>query len=552
VSAITLSGLQTGIDTEAIVQQLLTASSGNLSRLQTRQAGYQDKLDAFNTLDARLQALRTAVDDLRSATDLRAYTATSSDTDRLTVETDAGASEGAHEIAINQLAAAERQVHDGLAGLDALVGEGVLAYTYDGATRSVQTTAETTLEDLRDLINNDAGNPGVTASILEYDAGGDQVYHLVLGGNDTGADYAITIEDSQTTLDGTNGTVDFRTATYTETQSAQDAQVRVDGYPDGAWITRSTNSVDDILPGVTLNLHAPTEVGETVRISLNRDTESLKEKVNTLIGAYNDAVDTIQEQTAYDEATGTAGVLMGEFTTTHVRRELRMPLIEAAPGFLDGEDAYTLAAQVGLSIDRYGNLELDEETFDDAVADDYLGLLALLGAQRTGASDSEALRFYAASTLTEPGAYDVRAAFDGGTLISAQIKGSDEGEDAWRDATVDGNLIIGDEDYDEASLRVTASYGGTGTVQAQVRVRQGFAGALYDNIDDLLDATDGALTMAQDRCQGSIDTLSANIERQQDRLAQMEARLREQFARLERALAQLEAQRSALAVWDAD
>jgi len=549
MASIALPGLQTGIDTEAIVQQLVAAAGIGLTRLETRQARWQEKHDAFGTLETRLETLQTTLDDLRHRADLQAYTAASNDTERLTVEAGASASEGAHDVTINQLAAAERQVHDGVADLDTLVGEGVFAYTYNGETRTVQTTDETTLEDLRDLINNDAGNPGATASILEYDAGGDQVYHLVLSGNDTGAEYTISIDDGQTTLDGTGGTVDFRAATHTETQSAQDAQVRVDGYPASDWITRSTNSIDDILPGVTLYLHAPTEVGETVRVSLTRDTECLKETVTDFVAAYNHVADYIQDQTAYDTASATAGILMGEYTVTHVLRTIRLPLIEAAPGFLDAADGFTLAGQVGLSLDRYGTLEFDEDTFDEAVGDDYLALIDLFGAERTGASDSDHLSFYAASTLTDPGTYEVRAVFDAGTLVSAQIREAGEGDDAWRDAEVDGNLITGDTDYPEAAIQITASYAGTGTLEAQVRVRLGVAGTLYEAIDDLLDPTDGPLTTAQQRCQTSIDSVADNIERQENRLDQTEARLRAQYARLEQTLAMLQAQSSALAAY---
>ncbi|MFO8014477.1 MAG: flagellar filament capping protein FliD [Phycisphaerae bacterium] len=546
MSTISLSGLSTGIDTEAIVQQLVAASSGTLNRLQARESEWTSKRNAFNTLETRLEALQAAVDDIRTTADLRAYTATTNDAERLTLDVGAGAGEGAHDVTVNQLASAEREVHDGVAALDTLVGEGTLAYTYNGTTRTVQTTTETTLEDLRDLINNDAGNPGVTASILEYDAGGDQVYHLVLGAGDTGADYTVAIEDAQTTLDGTGGTVDFRTATFTETQSAQDAQVRVDGYPAADWITRSSNTINDILPGVTLHLHAPTDAGETVRISINRDTEGLKDKVNAFVQAYNSATDYIQEQTAYDEATGTAGILMGEYTTSYVRHQTRLPIIEAAPGFLDGTDPYILAGEVGLSIDRYGTLELDEEAFDDALAEDYLGVLNLFGADRTGASDSDNLRFYGATSATEAGEYDVKAVFDAGTLVSAQIKGADEGEDAWRDATVDGNTITGDADHPEAGLQITADYSGTGTVEASVRVRQGVAGRMYDLLDDLLDPLDGALANVDERCANMLDSLEENIERQEERLAAMEERLTLQFARLESTLSQIQAQQSAL------
>jgi flagellar hook-associated protein 2 len=536
MASIALPGLQTGIDTQALVQQLLSASAGPLNRLEARQQRWENKAESLSGVESRLQTLRSAAEEVRVASELRAYQAITNDEQTLTVEANSGAAEGSHEIVINQLAAAERKVHDGLATLDSLVGEGVLAYTYDGQTRSIQTTAETTLEDLRDLINNDGGNPGVRASILEYDAGGDNVYHLVLGGADTGADYTVAIEDGLTTLAG------FDSTGFTTTQSAQDAQIRVDGYPSGNWIGRSSNTIDDVLAGVTLELHA----AGTVRISLTRDTETLKEKLSTLVEAYNDVVDHVQTETEWDEETQTAGVLMGESSVRHVRNRIRLPFIEGALGFMEGTDSFTLAGQVGLSLDSGGHLELDEETLDEAIAEDYLGVLNLFGADRSGTSNADELSFYAASSLTEPGAYDVRAVFDGGSLVSAQIKRTSEDDGAWRDATVAGNLITGAEGYDEQFLQITAAYAGTGTVEGVVHVRQGLGGRLYDRLEELLDPTGGTMTLAEEHFQNRIAVLQTNIERQQDRLDRMEERLVMKFARLEQALTQLEAQRISL------
>ncbi len=536
MASIALPGLQTGIDTQLLVRQLLAASSGPLNRLQARQDRWESKADALSGVESRLEGLRSAADDIRSAAALRAYRAASNDEQTLTVEATSGAGEGAHEIVINQLAAAQRMVHDGLAALDTLVGEGVFAYTYDGQTRSIQTTAETTLEDLRNLINNDGGNPGVTASLLEYDAGGGQVYHLVLGGNHTGADYTITVEDALTTLAGLDS------AAFTTTQSAQDAEVRVDGYPSGDWISRSGNTIDDVLPGVSLKLHA----AGTVRISLTRDTNALKEKLNALVEAYNGLVDYVQANTDWDEGTETAGVLMGEFGVRHVRSQLRLAFIETALGFDEGADSFILAGQIGLGLDGEGHLELDEETLDEALADDYLGVLGLVGADRTGTSSVEELSFYDASSLTSPGAYDVRAVFDGGTLVSAQIKRTTEGEGDWRDATVQGNLITGAEGQDEQFLQITASYAGTGTIEGVVRVRQGIGGRLWDTLEELLDPTSGTIAVTEKHYQGRIDALQNTLDLQQTRLDRMEERLRLKFARLEQALTQLEAQRLGL------
>ena len=534
--SIALPGLSTNIDTAALVRQLVTAASQPLRLLQSRQARLEERTSAVSTLETRLGALKTALADVRYAADLRAYAAASSNEDAVTVEAASSASEGAHEIVVDRLATADRKVHDGLASLDTLVGAGVFAYEYNGQTRTIQTTADTTLADLRDLINNDGGNPGVTASVLQYDAGGGKVYHLVLGGNDTGTDYAITIDDVLTTLDI------FDSPTFTTTQAAQNSRVRVDGYPaDPNWIERTGNTLDDVLPGVTLHLHSAS--ASPVRVSLTRETDSLKDKLSGLVTAYNNVVDFAHQKTAYDQATKTGGVLMGEYTVTNILYQLRTPLIQGVAGFLDGADAYTLAAQVGLSVDQDGKLQLDETVLDEALAENYLGVLSLLGARNTGASDSENLRFYGARDATTPGEYDVKATFTDSTMTAAWIKAAGEPESAWRAATVDGNLILGANGEAEQGLQVTGSYTGSGTVQAQVRARQGVGGSLYDTIEEALE---DAIDLTQARYADEAKLLEDHIEREQDRLDRLEQQLTAQFARLEQTLTMLQAQREAL------
>jgi flagellar hook-associated protein 2 len=536
VSTIALPGLSTNIDTAVLVQQLVSAASGPLSLLQARQTRLQQQTSAFATLESRLGALKTALADVRYSADLRAYAAASSDEDAVTVEASSSASEGTHEVIVDRLASADRKVHDGLASLDTTVGAGTFAYSYNGQTRTIQTTADTTLADLRNLINNDGGNPGVTASVLQYDAGGGKVYHLVLGGNDTGADYAIAIDDDLTTLDV------FDSTTFTTTQTAQNSRVRVDGYPaDPNWIERSGNTLDDVLPGITVHLHA-TSAGP-VRISLTRNTDDLKDKLQALVTAYNNVGDYARQKTAYDAAAKTGGVLMGEYAVTSMLYQLRSPLIEGAPGFLDGTDAFTLAAQIGLSVDRDGKLQLDEETLDEAIAEDYLGVLSLLGARNTGGSDSENLRFYGSRDATTPGTYDVKATFTDGTLTAAWIKAAGQPESAWRAATVNGNLILGADDQPEQGLQVTGSYAGSGTVQAHVRVRQGIGGRLYDTIDEALE---DAVDLTQTRYEDEAKLLQDAIEREQERLDKLQQQLTAQFARLEQTLTLLQAQREAL------
>ena len=99
----------------------------------------------------------------------------------LTVSAGGSAFEGTHNVKIRQLATANRWVHDGFNYVSQYVGEGNLILSYNNQEFVVQTTATTTLQELVDLINNDPDNPGITASILDYQSGSGR-YHLVLSG----------------------------------------------------------------------------------------------------------------------------------------------------------------------------------------------------------------------------------------------------------------------------------------------------------------------------------------------------------------------------------
>ena len=254
-------------------------------------------------------------------------------------------------------------------------------------------------------------------------------------------------------------------------------------------------------------------------------------------------VDYITQQTAYDASTKTAGILMGEYTASYASYDIRLPFAESAPGFLDGADPYTLAAQIGLSVDKDGHLQFDSSTFDTAVSNNYQGVLSLLGAAGSGASDSSDLSFYGSSSSTQAGDYDVRAVFANGVLQSAQIKLSSESDASWRDATVQGNLITGTSNHPEAMLQVAASHSGSGTVTAHVRVREGAAGSLYDKVQDL---EDNSIKLSQDRCTADSDELQTQIDNEDKRIADYQTQLEATYANLEQTLTVLQSQMQAL------
>jgi flagellar capping protein FliD len=672
MSTIRLPGLTTGIDTNNLITQLMAVERRALNRYEQHQSKWEDKKEALGTLETKLSNFRSSVRALSDADELRAFSSTSSDPDKVTADASYNAYEGNHTVVVNQLASTERWVHTaGIEYFEDYVGTGTFIYSYDHQETMITTTATTTLEDLAGLINNDANNPGVTASLLYHN----DSYHLVLNGNEAGTDYTIAVNASSTEVwesdsaltigsdsaplntkiteldqftgslgtgdkitiigkdhngvditpveltvtsntklthliseindafDGiakatlVNGEIvliddlygasgleiglsftqgsgssaeltlptmafemeggsttadltDFAEADFTETQSAQDSQIRVDGYPSADWISRSSNTIDDVISGVTLHLHDTTDAtGE--EITLTRDIQSVKDKLTSMVNAYNLAVVHIQEKTGYNSDLKTGGVLMGDFIVSTIRSQIRTPLISRTSGFIVDINNFLSPAQIGLELDKDGILNLDTNVFDEAIAEDYMGVLALIGANKTGSSDSNTIEFYGASSkYTTAGNYDVEVEVTGGAITSAKIKLSTES--TWQDATYGGNIVTGNSTFDnngdpiypENGLQLSIDLSQDGTFTATVRVKQGFTGAIEDTLDNILKATTGSIDIDQEHVDYQIESLKDRIEFEEYRLTVKEKRFIKRFARLESTLALLQAQMS--------
>ena len=167
-------------------------------------------------------------------------TASSSDTGILTAAAASTAASGAHQVLVNQLAQNAVQAHQGVSAATTLINasgaDRVFAFSYAGGPSvSLRVANGATLADLAAAINAGSATSGVSASVLDLGAAaGATRFRLMLQGKDTGAVYNIAVDDALTTLDGSGGALDFRSAAFSQTQAPQNARLRVDGFPPDA------------------------------------------------------------------------------------------------------------------------------------------------------------------------------------------------------------------------------------------------------------------------------------------------------------------------------
>jgi len=265
------------------------------------------------------------------------------------------------------LAKVEKEVHSGFSDTDTTAvtsADETFSYTYNGQKRlNLNVSAGTTLSGLVGLINNDSDNLGVTASIINDGSGLSTAYHLVLTGNKTGAAYKIT------SISHTLDNADFDN-TFTEAQAAQNAMIKVDSYPSGdEYIQKSSNSISDVIEGVTLSLVSS---GSSATVSITEDIDTIRTNIETFVNGVNFLLDYIKKETGYDEDTGEAGVMIGNYSYQIVAQRINKILADAIPGLTDGVDTYVHLAQIGIKTnpDNDGKWEIDSTALNNALSAD--------------------------------------------------------------------------------------------------------------------------------------------------------------------------------------
>jgi flagellar hook-associated protein 2 len=369
--SLTLSGIGSGLDIQGLVKQLVQAEGqAKNNALNRRESSYKTELSALGTLKSSLSSFKDSAANLAKADDLLKVTATSGDESKFKATATSSASAGDYSIEVLNLAKAQKISSAGFSSSSDTIGTGSLTIgSGDNSFEVVIDSGNSSLAGIRDAINSSADNNSVTATIVNVDdgAGGTEA-RLVLTSKETGIENQISIQATEDSDDGVlesglsqlsygydaNG---VGSGGMSELVAAEDAQLRV----DGMLATRSSNSISDVIPGVTLDLKA--ETTSAVNLSLSVDKEGTKESVQAFVDSYNKLADTYKRLTAYNADTESGGALQGDFSARQIMGEVRSILRTNDPN-----SSYGSLFSIGMEIDQYGKMSIDSTTFDEVLS----------------------------------------------------------------------------------------------------------------------------------------------------------------------------------------
>lgn len=374
-------------DTKAMVKPLETKIQDNLTK--------QKDLTAITTL---LSTFKGSVSNLTGDNTYLKRDANATGSNSVSVSVSAGVAEQNMNLSVQQLASQDSFQSKTFGSRTESVFDKDVSFgiSIGGKDYVINADSTTTLEQLAEKIN-EATEGKVQAKILNV--GGDEPFRMIIQSAQTGEANKIDFYSIQSATGGsatntsddstlkalgfyfekassTNGDKDSHGNTImrltlkqpdklseeekknagSQISTAQDAKFKYNGID----ITRSSNTIDDLILGVNLTLNKVDKDGETTNVNITQSTEGIMEDIKAMVESYNSLMNNINEATKYDSETGLAGTFQGVREITSITTELNKIINGVSK---DGKSL----ADFGITLTKDGLLTLDSSILNDMI-----------------------------------------------------------------------------------------------------------------------------------------------------------------------------------------
>jgi flagellar hook-associated protein 2 len=222
-------------------------------------------------------------------------------------------------------------------------------------------SSNNTLSQLAASINSQ--NIGVNASVIQDSNG----YRLALVSTTSGAPGDITVSGNTSGL------------SFTKAVTGTNASLVVDGIP----ISSASNTVSNVINGVTLNLGSPSP-SAPVTVNVAPDTTQATTAINNLVSAYNTVITEINSQ--FNVASDGSGG--GPLEADNTLRDVQSQLLGAISYSISGNGGIVNLASIGVNFNNDGTLSVDNGQLSSALSSNYSAVQNLLQNTTNGFSQN--------------------------------------------------------------------------------------------------------------------------------------------------------------------
>jgi flagellar hook-associated protein 2 len=338
-------GAGASFDTKKIVESLVEAErAGAHAQIERKLADAESKISGLGAAASILDILKEGAELLNDARDFNTLSIQNSQSSALGATVTNNARTGTNSITVTSIAREQRSISDGFDSSSATINGAnttTISITIGGTTENISVESAS-LDSMKTAIND--ADLGVRAEIVNTGTGSGN-FRLQLVG-ETGSDNAFSVSS------------DFSGLNIQSIQSASNANLNVNGVD----FTRSTNQISDIIEGVSLNLSSVTNGAATV--SVNRDVSEAKGNIIAFVSMLNEASLEFKKLTT----SKLEGPLRGDTIFRSITRSLRSIVVgtSSSPG-----SSINSLSNMGISIDRNGQLTFDEAKLDQVLNDNY-------------------------------------------------------------------------------------------------------------------------------------------------------------------------------------
>jgi flagellar hook-associated protein 2 len=376
VSSIGIDGLISGMDTTAIIDQLMAVEGNQQTLLASKRTGLQSVVTALQSLNTKVASLGTAATAALKAESWQTTTATASST-AVTAVTSKDATPSSLTLTVDTLAASQSTLYTLPTSYTS--DKPTFSLTVGGESKTI-VASSSHIGDVVAAFN--AEGTGVSASAVNVGTAAAPVYKLQLTGATTGADNGFTLTASNPN-DGT-------TLSAQQLRAAADAKVTLwPGTPGETEVTSSSNAFKGLLTGVDLTVSkaGTDEVTVTVARSAASMSKLASNLVTNLTAVLGDIADRTKSTTGTAADGGSilkAGVLAGNTAI----RVLQQNVLAAGSIEVEGRSP----ASVGIVLGKDGTFTYDDAAFTAAYNEDPVRtqkiVQAVAGALETAATSA--------------------------------------------------------------------------------------------------------------------------------------------------------------------